>query len=94
MSKEFVHEPENNRYLMKVDGQLASVVDYSVNGDVAAFTRTFTPPPARGKGYAAEIVSFAVAQVEEQGGLKIAPVCWYVDEWFQKNPEKSHLIAS
>lgn len=93
MSKEFVHESENNRYVLKVDGQLASVVDYRTNEGVRAFTRTFTPPPARGKGYAAEIVEFAVNEVEKEGGLTISPVCWYVDEWFMKHPDRKHLLA-
>ncbi|MGB3414063.1 MAG: GNAT family N-acetyltransferase [Microbacteriaceae bacterium] len=93
MEKEFVHEPEQNRYLMRVDGQIASVVEYSDNANDRSFTRTFTPPPARGKGYAAEIVEFAVNEVEKQGGMTITPSCWYVEVWFEKHPERANLLS-
>lgn len=91
MTKEFIHDTENNRYVLKIDGQIASAVEYSDNAGVRAFTRTFTPPTFRGQGLAAEIVKFSVDQVEEEGGLTISPACWYVEQWFDRNPERSAL---
>lgn len=94
MGKEFVHDSENNRYLLKIDDQIASVVEYNDNGNVRAFNRTFTPPTFRGKGLAAEIVKFAVDDVEaENADLKIQPTCWYVEKWFEKNTDRQNLLA-
>ncbi len=65
MAKDFAHEPDAHRYALRVDGQLVAVVDYAINGQSISFTRTFTNPPFRGKGYAGEVVAFAVDDVEK-----------------------------
>ena len=53
-----------------------------------------TPPPFRGKGYAAEIVARAVAELEERGDREIIPVCWYVAEWFDRHPEHAGILKA
>lgn len=93
MSTELVNDTDAHRYIMKVDGKLVSAADYTVNGDRISFTHTFTDPMQRGHGYAGQLVDFAVADVEKQGGLKIVPMCWYVAKWFDEHPEKSDLLA-
>lgn len=90
---ELAHEPGNRRYALRVDGQLTAVVDYAINGGAISFTRTFTQPGRRGKGYAGEVVQFAVDDVEAAGEYSIVPMCWYVAEWFDKHPERSGLLS-
>jgi predicted GNAT family acetyltransferase len=93
MSHEFDHEPDARRYVMRVDGQLACVVDYSVNGAAIALTRTYTQPPLRGHGYAAELVRFAIDDIETTTSYRVVPTCWYVGEWFEKHPERTGLLS-
>lgn len=90
---ELAHEPGNRRYTLRVGGQLTAVVDYAINGDAISFTRTFTQPGHRGKGFAAEVVKFAVDDVEAAGDYSIVPMCWYVAQWFDKHPERSGLLS-
>jgi predicted GNAT family acetyltransferase len=93
MTSELINDTEAHRYVMKVDGKLVSAADYSVNGDRISFTHTFTDPMQRGHGYAGQVVDFAIADVEKQGGLKVVPMCWYVAKWFDEHPEKAGLLA-
>ena len=93
MAKDFVHEKDAARYVMNLDGTLVAVVDYRTNGSSISFNHTYTQPARRGKGYAAEIVKFAVDDVEKSSGLRVLPMCWYVAEWFEANPERAGLLS-
>ena len=89
---EFEHDPERSRYLGRLDGQVVCSLDYADNGAVVAMTRTFTTPPFRGRGYAAEITAHAVQEAEAAGRL-VRPMCWYVAQWFDEHPDRAHLLA-
>jgi len=91
--KELAHEPDAKRYTLTVDGQLAAVADYSINGNSISFHHTYTPPEQRGHGYAGEVVTFAVDDVEANSERRIVPMCWYVAEWFDKHPERAGLLS-
>jgi predicted GNAT family acetyltransferase len=93
MEKTFVHEPDANRYVMRIDGDLTAVVDYVARGDSISFNHTFTNPARRGNGYAGEIVEFAVDDVEHTSSRHIVPMCWYVEQWFDKHPDRAALLA-
>ncbi|HMM82261.1 MAG TPA: GNAT family N-acetyltransferase [Terrimesophilobacter sp.] len=93
MGKELAKEPDNNRYTLRIDGEMASAVDYRVSGNSISFTHTFTDPKRRGQGLAGEIVEFAVNDVESTTGYRIVPMCWYVGEWFDRHPERAELLS-
>jgi predicted GNAT family acetyltransferase len=93
VSSEFSHEPDARRYVLRIDGELVAVVDYVVLGKSISFTHTYTAPHRRGHGYAAEVVEFAVNDVEASGDVRIVPMCWYVGEWFEKHPERAGLLT-
>jgi len=93
MSKQFDHEADAGRYVLRIDGDLVAVVDYALSPTSISFTRTFTSPPFRGKGYAGEIVEFAVNDVESTSDRKIVPMCWYVSDWFEAHPERAALLT-
>lgn len=92
MSHELRHEPDARRYTLRVDGDLASVLDYRRLGDAIALTRAFTNPPYRGAGLAGELVAFAVDELEAAGDAHIVPSCWYVEQWFDRHPDRRHLL--
>lgn len=93
MGKEFKNETESSRYTLRIDGEIASAVDYKISGDSISFTHTFTDAKRRGQGLAGEIVEFAVNDVEQSSNLRIVPMCWYVGEWFDKHPDRSQLLS-
>ena len=81
MTTELAHEPDATRYTLRVDGT------------AVAFTHTYTRPDQRGKGYAAEVVAFAVDDVETTSTRHIVPTCWYVGQWFDRHPERAGLLT-
>ena len=93
MSKIFAHEPDAGRYTLTVDGHLVALADYRINGSSISFNHTYTQPNQRGKGYAAEVVEFAVNDVESSSDRRIVPMCWYVADWFEARPERSALLS-
>lgn len=90
----FANEADASRYTLHKDGKLVSVLDYRDDGRTVAMTRAYTIPTFRGHGYAAEVVSRAVSEIEMQGDRAISPVCWYVADWFDAHPAHGGLLAS
>lgn len=93
MTRELVHEPDASRYVLRDRGQILALADYSINGNSISFHHTYTQPAQRGHGYAAEVVEFAVNDVEATSDRRILPMCWYVAEWFDRHPERSALLT-
>lgn len=87
-------EKDASRYTLTDRGDLVSVLDYRDDGRTVALTRAFTIPTFRGHGYAAEVVSGAVADIEARGDRKVDPVCWYVADWFDAHPEHAGLLRA
>lgn len=88
-----MHEPDANRYTLSIDGQLVALAEYRINGNSISFTHTYTQPKQRGHGYAGEVVEFAVNDVEETSSRRVVPMCWYVADWFEANPERAGLLS-
>jgi predicted GNAT family acetyltransferase len=93
VNKEFQHEPENRRYAMYLDDDLVAVVDYAKNTRAVSITRVYTKPSQRGQGRAAEIMEFAVNDIETTTTLDIVPMCSYAGDWFEKNPGRAGLLT-
>ena len=89
----FTDASEHSRYELRLGGELVSILDYRINGDVVALTRAFTNPARRGHGHAAAVTERAVDAIEA-AGRKVLPVCWYVAEWFDEHPERAAVLAS
>lgn len=93
MAIELAHEPDASRYTLTVDGQLACVLDYKASDSAISMTRTFTIPNFRGQKLAAQLVQFAVDDVDANDTRKIVPMCWYVSDWFEAHPERAGLLS-
>jgi predicted GNAT family acetyltransferase len=86
------HDVVKSRWILKIDGEVASALMYADHGDVIAMVSTFTNPKYRGRGLAAKVVEAAVADAEERE-RKVSAGCWYVAQWFEKHPEVAYLLA-
>jgi hypothetical protein len=93
MAVTLAHEPDASRYTLHVDGALVALADYVINGHSISFNHTYTQPAQRGHGYAADLVEFAMDDVETASDRKVVPMCWYVAEWFDKHPERASLLT-
>ena len=93
MTKTFVHEVDASRYTLLIDGSIAALADYRLNGNSISFTHTYTQPALRGRGLAEEVVAFAMDDVEKNSTRRVLPMCWYVAEWFDRNQDHAELLT-
>jgi len=93
MTTQFIHEVESNRYVMNVDGALVAVADYRSADESISFNHTHTQLAHRGKGYAADLVKFAMDDVESNSAKRVLPMCWFVAQWFEANPARANLLS-
>ena len=93
MKKELSHEPDAKRYTLVLDGTVAALADYALNGNSISFHHTYTQPHLRGRGLAAEVLDFAMDDVEQRSSRRVLPMCWYVAEWFDRHPERRALLT-
>jgi len=90
---DFTDEPDASRWTLRRGDELLSILDYRDDGRTVAMTRAYTNPKHRGHGYAAVVVDRAVAELEARGDRVVSPVCWYVAEWFDRNPDRAAILA-
>lgn len=93
MATEVRKNESGNRYEIHVDGELAGIADYSVDGDVVIFPHTEIDGSRRGQGLGAILVRGALDDVREQGRT-IVPACWYVAQFVDENPDYKDLVAA
>jgi len=87
------HDKRNGagRYWAAVSGGEAELT-YRLKDGVMAIDHTYTPPEARGQNIARRLTERAVADAQSEG-LRVDPICPYVDKLFQRIPEWASLRA-
>lgn len=91
MRTRIVRNDELMRYEMPVEGGLA-IAAFEQAGDAVLFTHTETPPAARGRGAASELVARALDDVRSRG-LKASPLCSFVRRYMREHPETHDLLT-
>lgn len=80
-----------HNYEMIVDGH-RSFIDYRRKDDRIYLVHTEVPAGLEGKGVAAALVEKALKDIEAKG-LKLVPLCKYVQFYLKKHPEWQRLVA-
>ncbi|HNJ82754.1 MAG TPA: GNAT family N-acetyltransferase [Piscinibacter sp.] len=91
MSITIEHDAKAGRFFTQVHGHLC-LCDYRLRDGVMAITHTEVAPELEGQGIAAELVRAALAHAREQG-LKVRPLCSYVQAYMRRHPEVQSLLA-
>lgn len=91
MEEKVLHEKENERFVIYIDGDEV-YVEYKVRGSEINLYHTFTHPNLRGKGLAAQVVR-AAFEFAKENNLKVIPTCSYTQAFLAKNDEYKDLVA-
>jgi predicted GNAT family acetyltransferase len=79
------------RYEIVVDGVVAGFLQYSVRGGRMVLSHTEVPDAYGGKGLATQLVLGALDDIRRRG-LRIVPVCHFVERFVARNPEYDDLV--
>jgi len=92
MSAQLQDNPEQQRFeLDTVEGPAAAL--YRWDGDIMVIFHTEVPGDLRGQGIGDKLVRGVLDEVRRRK-LKVVPLCWFVQEFVERNPEYGDLLAS
>jgi len=92
MEEKVIHEKENERFVIYVDGNEV-YVEYKMRNNEMDLNHTYTDPALRGKGMAAHVVRAAL-EFAKINNLKVIPTCSYVQSFIEKNKEYKELVIN
>ena len=88
-----VDNKEHHRYEVHVGGALAGILAYSVRDGVVVMPHTVVEPQYEGRGLGGLMAEHALNDVRERG-LKVAPQCWFIAAYIERNPEYADLVVA
>ena len=84
---------EGGRYLIALpDGATAEMTYRRVDAQTIAIDHTFVPRSHRGGGLAEKLVQRGIDDARAEG-IRIVPLCSYVEAQFRRHPEWTDLRA-
>lgn len=90
---EVVHNPDAGRYELLHDGQVIGDIEYKRRGEAVVMMHTRVAEEFGGRGLAARLAAFALADVRA-AGRQVVPVCPYVRRYIGSHPQWQDLVAT
>ncbi len=84
--------PDELRYELLVDGEVAGELRYRRRPDAVALIHTEVPQALEGHGYGGQLVEGALDDLRARG-LKIVPICPFVVAFIEQHPEYGDLVV-
>jgi predicted GNAT family acetyltransferase len=84
--------PNELRYEIEVDGEVAGFLMYRIDPGVLELVHTDVDPKWEGKGVGAALVQGALDDVRARG-LKVRPYCPFVAAYIRRHPEYEDLAT-
>ncbi len=91
MQTEVVDRPQQHRFEILADGQVAGFADYQLRGDSILFTHTEIDEAYEGKGLGSVLVKHALESARQRG-LGVLPLCPFVRSWISRHPDHLPLV--
>jgi predicted GNAT family acetyltransferase len=85
------HDLRQGRFHAMVHGHLCHC-DYRLRDGVMAITHTEVAPELEGQGIAGDLVRAALGHARANG-LKVRPLCSYVQAYMRRHPETQDLLV-
>jgi uncharacterized protein len=84
--------PNELRYEIEVDGEVAGFLMYRREPDLVDLVHTDVAPKWEGQGVGAALVQGALEDLRTRG-LKMHPTCPFVRAYLRRHPEYEYLVA-
>ena len=91
MELEVADHPEQERFEIRADGELAGFVDYRLHDGEIALLHAETLSHFRHRGFAGRLVQFSLDSARERQ-LAALPYCPFVRRWIADHPEYADLV--
>ncbi|SDE21733.1 GNAT family N-acetyltransferase [Nocardioides lianchengensis] len=92
---EVSNNSDESRYEALVDGELAGVAVYVLQGtESIIFTHTEVADAFEGKGVGSALARFALDDVRREGTRKVVPRCPFIKGWIDKHPDYADLVRA
>ncbi|CAB4634137.1 unannotated protein [freshwater metagenome] len=92
MGPNVVHNEQAHRYELWLDEKRIGLAEYSSMPGERHFVNTEVDPSFQNKGYAADLMREALADVRANSKDKVVPVCSYVVMYMKRHPETHDLL--
>jgi len=85
--------PDESRFEIRADGQLAGFAQYHLRGSHIAFTHTETDDRFRGHGLASQLIRASLDAARARH-LAVLPYCPFTRSWIEEHPEYADLVPA
>jgi predicted GNAT family acetyltransferase len=92
MDPKVIHNQEAHRYELWLEDKRIGLADYSLMPGERHFVHTEVDASQQNKGYAADLMREALADVRANSKDKVVPVCSYVLMYMKRHPETHDLL--
>jgi predicted GNAT family acetyltransferase len=93
MDLQVADHPDQARFEIRADGELAGFLQYHLRGDEIALTHTETDDRFRGHGVGGFLVRSTLEQIRTRN-LKVLPYCPFVNRWIIEHHEYADLVPA
>jgi predicted GNAT family acetyltransferase len=90
---EVVDRPDEGRYVVTVNGEIAGFATYRLRRDVITFIHTEVAPAFGGRGLGHRIVVHALDDVRRRG-LRVRPLCPLFAKFISEHAEYRDLLVT
>ena len=85
--------PDENRYEIRVDGQLAGFIQYRSRPGLLAFIHTEVDPAFEGKGVGSALAKGALDDTRTRE-VEVLPFCPFINEYIRRHPDYTELVPA
>ena len=86
-----IDNPDQHRYEIRVDGELAGFVQYRRRPELIAFIHTEIDQRFEGQGLGSKLIAAALDEARE-AGIAVLPFCPFVNGYIERHPEYAGLV--